>query len=262
MRWSYRRIGQEGIPPLIVYPLQYPPQDSQDKRTEADRVFIYLLSTSTLFRSGSAQHALWAAMPPLWTPCVHTNPHSVGTFRRTASPSDRLLRLVHSPSRTAYTAPNIGGISGRETVTREAYNQHWWRTSVHSPPLSECDRVLHGAHRVSGNARLFACTWHGSLGRVECIFASHRPSDVPLGLPVLLSQALPHDRWTRPRVAAYTVGNSMNEAPVVTRDAPVDRNVLLSIVLMAGITPPRFLAYCSAMWSSQVGLTALRTQQA
>src|SRR6476659_6273504 len=130
MRWSYRRIGQEGIPPLIVYPLQYPPQDSQDKRTEADRVFIYLHPFPLWLSPTCALGGYAATLDAMRS----HEPHSVGTFRRTASPSDRLLRLVHSPSLTAYTAPNIGGISGRETVTREAYNQHWWRTSVHSPP--------------------------------------------------------------------------------------------------------------------------------
>jgi hypothetical protein len=148
------------------------------RRAEADRLYL----PPPFSALAQPNIALWAAMPPLWSPCVHKSPHSVGTFRRTASPSDRLLRPVRSPSRTAYTTLNIGGISDRETVTPEACNQHWWRTSAHSPPLSECDRVSHGAHRVSSNARLFVCTSHGSLGRVECIFASHRPSDVPLGL--------------------------------------------------------------------------------
>jgi hypothetical protein len=38
--------------------------------------------------------------------------------------------------------------------------------------------------------------------------------------------------------AAKPVGKSINEAPVAIRDAPVDRSVLLLIVLIAGITPP------------------------
>jgi hypothetical protein len=123
----------------------------------------------------------WAAMPPLWTPCAHKSPHTFGTSQCTLLPSDRLLPLVRSPSRTAYTALNIDGTSGRETVTPEPCNQHWSRTSVHNPPLSECDRVSHDAHRVSNNARLFGCTSHGSLGRAECTFSSRRPCDAPLG---------------------------------------------------------------------------------
>src|SRR5690348_4720444 len=95
------------------------------------------------FPPGITKHWLGAAMLPLWTPCVHKSSHSVGTSRRTASPCDPLPPLVRRPSRTARTIQNIGRISGREMVTPEACNQHWWRTSVHSPPLSECDRVLH-----------------------------------------------------------------------------------------------------------------------
>ena len=38
--------------------------------------------------------------------------------------------------------------------------------------------------------------------------------------------------------AAKPFGKSINEAPVAIRDAPVDRSVLLLIVLIAGITPP------------------------
>src|SRR5689334_15348146 len=122
-------------------------------------------------------------MLPLWTPCAHKIPHTFDTSRCTALPSDRLLRVVRSPSRTVYIARNIGDISGRETVTPESCNQLRSRTSVHSPPISECDRVPHGAHPVSGNARLFGCTSHGSLGRAECIFSSHRPCDAPPDLP-------------------------------------------------------------------------------
>src|SRR6185503_15182569 len=121
-------------------------------------------------------------MPPLWTPYAHKIQHTFDTSRCTALPSDRPLPLVHSPSRTAYTDQNIGGISDRETVTPEACSQQRSRTSVHNPRISECDRVRHVAHRVSNNARLFGCTSHGSLGRAECIFASRRPSDALLGL--------------------------------------------------------------------------------
>src|SRR5688572_29904112 len=119
-------------------------------------------------------------MLPLWIPSAHKILHTFDIFRRTALSSDRLLPLVRSPSRTAYTDLNIGGISGRETVTPEACNQRQSRTSVHSPQISECDRVLHGVHQVLNNARLFGCTRHGSLGRAVCIFASRRPSDALL----------------------------------------------------------------------------------
>lgn len=139
-------------------------------------------------------HRLWAVTRPLWMPCVHKKPHTFGTSRCTLLPSDRLLRVVRSPFRTAYTTPNIGGISGRETVTPAPCNQRWSRTSVHNPPLSECDRVSHGAHQVSNNARLFGYTSHGSLGRVECIFSSRRPCDAPLGRAMA---AVLTRRWAR-----------------------------------------------------------------
>jgi len=53
----------------------------------------------------------------------------------------------------------------------------------------------------------------------------------------------------------------MNEAPLATRDAPVDSKVLLFIVLIAGITSP-FFGHCSAMWSSQYGLLPLELGKA
>ncbi len=143
---------------------------------------------------------LGATMLPLWTPCAHKNPHTFDTSRGTALPSDRPPPLVRSLYHTAYTDRNIGGISGRETVTPEACNQQRSRTSVHNPPLSECDLVRHVAHRVSSNARLFGCTSHGSLGRAECIFSSRRPSDAPLGRAkaALLTRRRPwHNHWAR-----------------------------------------------------------------
>jgi hypothetical protein len=42
--------------------------------------------------------------------------------------------------------------------------------------------------------------------------------------------------------AADTFGNIVNEAPVATREATIERKLLLLIVLMADITPP-FIAY-------------------
>jgi hypothetical protein len=48
----------------------------------------------------------------------------------------------------------------------------------------------------------------------------------------------------------------MNEAPVATRDAPVERNVLRFIVWMVDINLP-LLAQGSAKLSSQFHLTAL-----
>src|SRR5690242_8178635 len=59
-----------------------------------------------------------------------------------------------------------------------------------------------------------------------------------------------------PPVAAYTFGKNMNDAPVATRDAPVESKLLLDSVLMAAITSP-FVAYCAAMWRSQFGLLPL-----
>jgi hypothetical protein len=40
------------------------------------------------------------------------------------------------------------------------------------------------------------------------------------------------------RDAAYPSGNIINEAPVATHDAPLNRNFLLFIVLLAGIILP------------------------
>jgi len=88
-------------------------------------------------------------MPPLWTPYAHKIQHTFDTSRCTALPSDRPLPLVHSPSRTAYTDQNIGGISDRETVTPEACSQQRSRTSVHNPRISECAQVRHDVHRAS-----------------------------------------------------------------------------------------------------------------
>ncbi|HEY5931335.1 MAG TPA: hypothetical protein VIT63_00375 [Nitrospira sp.] len=50
------------------------------------------------------------------------------------------------------------------------------------------------------------------------------------------------DAWTESGVTPYALGCINNEAPAASKDAPVDTNALLLIVLLDDITPP-FMAY-------------------
>ena len=112
--------------------------------------------------------------------CAHRILRMFGTCRYTALPSDHRLLLVRSLSRTAYRGRNIAGKPDCGTATSEPCNQQRLRTSVHNPRISVCDRVSSGAHPVSSYVRLFECTSHGNLGRVECICTIRRSCDAHL----------------------------------------------------------------------------------
>ena len=78
----------------------------------------------------------WATMPRLWNPCVHKSPHTVGTARRTASPSDRLpLRTRSFPCR-ADRPRTKDRTCDRETKIPEPYNRRMSCIAAHSPLIT------------------------------------------------------------------------------------------------------------------------------
>ncbi len=147
-------------------------------------------------RTKHKRHGPCTAMLPLWKPYAHTIQHTFDTSQYIALSSDRSLLPVRNPFHTAYTDRNRGGIPGHETRTPEACNQRWSCTSVRSPEISECVQGLHGVPPASNNVRLFECTSHGSLGKAEYTFASHRPCDALLG-PTTDARRLIRRRTTR-----------------------------------------------------------------
>lgn len=121
-------------------------------------------------------------MPPLWKPCAHKSRHRFGTAPRIASPSDRLQLLERSCPRIGGTPQHKDRTFAREAMSHGVGIGPWCRRFARSLKTSGYAQVQHAGRRAASNAQSFWCKEHSSLGRGQCIFASHRPCDAPPGL--------------------------------------------------------------------------------
>jgi hypothetical protein len=91
--------------------------------------------------------------PPALMTCSYKTQRIDGTIQRIASPSDPPLRPARSFQRSVDTFRNTVHTLDRGSVTLEACNRRWSRTSAHSPSAGGYGRERHGAPRAASNVR-------------------------------------------------------------------------------------------------------------